>query len=297
MPTHWTYASFENADDLYQGDILKPSDALRSLFSEVHRHFVHDKYLGFLVATQSCDLVRRTGTPKAPYISLTVIRPLGTIAHKLIGHVARPVTTGTFRASDKRRAKELLERIFNQNEQSLGIFFLHEDADSGIAEPSVALLRVSVSLRSDHYPMLQDARVGRLSEEFRAKLGWLLGNLYARPATRDWYEREGGKGQLKKLVDKYIEEQIRGLGPRWLDDEIVEEASAQAVSLDGVGEEELQRLRPRAKHEQCLEEIRLELARVAPELDEAKITKLTNRLLNNTKFKKLFSCRSVTSDG
>jgi hypothetical protein len=290
MPTHWTYASFKETDDLEQGDILKPSTKLKEVLTDVHHHFVHDKYVGFLVATQSCDLVQRDGVAKAPYINLAVIRPLGNVVHKFISQVSTPVKPGVFPTSEKRRVKDLLTRIFNQNEQALGVFFLHEDADSGIAEPSVALLRVTVALKSEHYAMLQQARVGRLNDEFRAKLGWPLGNLYARPATRDWHEREGGRLKLDELVSRYVDEQIPGFGPKWIDDELIAEAKAKNINLKDATLEELQQLRPKSRHERSLDEIRVELLKVAPELDPKKVDKLTNRLKNNGKFKNLFAC-------
>lgn len=289
MPTHWTYQAFGETEDLEQGDILKPSADLKNLFADVHPRFVDDKYVGFLVATQSCDLVRRDGVPKASYISLAVIRPLGQVIHKLIAQVSTPVKDGVFAKSDKRKVKDLLTRIFNQNEQALGLFFLHEDADSGIGEPSVALLRVTVAFQSAHYAALQDARDGRLTPEFRAKLGWLLGNLYARPATRDWNDRAGGKRKLDELVSQYAEEQIAGLGPQWIDDELIREAKQKNINLADTAIEELEKLRPKPAHERSLDEIRAELLEVAPNLEPEKVEKLTNRLRNNGKFKKLFA--------
>ena len=54
MAVHWTYRDVGNPEmDLEQGDILFPSDELVSLFREVHPHFTQDKYLGFMVASQT----------------------------------------------------------------------------------------------------------------------------------------------------------------------------------------------------------------------------------------------------
>jgi len=256
--------------------------------NEVHPHFLDDKYVGFLVATQSCDLVLRKGTSKAPYVNLAVIRPLNNVVHKLIAQVSTPIKPKVFLKSEKGRIKDLLVRIFNQNEQALGVFFLHEDADSGIAEPSVVLLRVTVAVKSEHYALLQKARVGRLNDEFRAKLGWLLGNLYARPATRDWSEREGGRLQLEGLVSNYLDEQAMGEGVTWIDDELVKVAKTKNIDLNVVSFQELEQYRPKPRHEQSLDQIREELRKVAPELADEKVDKLTNRLKNNGKFKKLF---------
>lgn len=260
----------------------------------IHHHFTDEKYVGFLVATQTCDLVLRNKSPKAQYITVAVIRPLGNLIHKFISQVTSPVLPGVFPLSGKKRTKDLLTKIFNQNEQSLGVFFLHGDADSGVAEPSIAMLRITVALRSQHYEVLQEARVGRVNDEYRAKLGWLLGNLYARPATRDWQERDGGKQKLDELISQYLNEQSLGLGPQWIDDEVLLEAKARKFEIAGATREELDQLRPKPRHERSLEYIREELERVAPELDSSTIEKLANRLKNNGKFKKLFVMNDST---
>lgn len=289
MPSHWTYAQFDTSDPLEQGDILAPTLELRDIFSEVHKHFMDDKYVGFLVATQSCDLVPRKGyKPKASYVNLCVIRPLESVIHKFVCQVCNPVKPGLYRDGEKIKVKELLTRIFNQNEQAQGIFFLHADADSGIAQASVAMLRISVALRSEHYETLQRARVGRISDEFRAKLGWLLGNLYARPATRDWLERSGGKEALEQLEKKYIQEQISGLGPNWIPDAIVLEAKKQGLDFATLTQEQLEALRPQSKHEQSIELVQQEMRKMQGQISDDLIEKISNRLRNSGKLKALF---------
>lgn len=282
MPTHWTYDSHEPADDLEQGDILEPTDRLRAVFSEVHPHFTADKYLGFLVTTQSCDLVRRRGMSKAPYLNVAAIRPLTQVAHKILCYAAEPVADRTFRTSAKPEARRLLERIVNQNEQSAGLFFLYPDIDAGMAEPAVAFLRVTVALRQSHYDALREARVGRLKPEFRAKLGWLVGNLFVRPATPDWNDVQGGRALFREVIRQVVDD------VRWIDDEIVDVASAKGIDVSIVSLDELEAFRPPSHLERALLEVHAELSRVAPDLSEDKATKLANRLRNNGKFKKLF---------
>src|SRR5690606_10980903 len=85
MPSHWTYSDFSESSDLEQGDIISVTPELIQIMSKYHSYFANDKYTGFIVATQSCDLVRRKGdSPKAPYINLAAIRPLNSISHQLI---------------------------------------------------------------------------------------------------------------------------------------------------------------------------------------------------------------------
>ena len=77
MPSHWTYTDCCPEDDLEQGDIILPTEQLKSLFARVHQHFCDPKYVGFVVLTQSCDLVRRDdGVCKAKHITLAVVREL-----------------------------------------------------------------------------------------------------------------------------------------------------------------------------------------------------------------------------
>lgn len=71
----------------------------------------------------------------------------------------------TYPKESKGTARDLLKRTFDQNERALGLFYLHPEADSGIALPSLILLRVAITLRIQHYETLQNARCGRLSTE------------------------------------------------------------------------------------------------------------------------------------
>ena len=158
-PTHWTYDGFSATSDLMQGDILARTSDLVRLLTEVHAHFRDEKYLGFMVVTQSCDLVRRKGSPcRAHHISLAVIRSLNPVLDSLFRDFGSKHFADIYIDEQKDRAHQLVERILNQNEQAIGLFYLHPDSDAGIAEASVALLRVTIALRSEHYEMLIAAR-------------------------------------------------------------------------------------------------------------------------------------------
>jgi hypothetical protein len=250
---HWTYERTATEVDLEQGDILAPSSELKAILSDVHPHFCHDKYLGFVVATQSCDLVRRKGEAKARYISIASVRSLKDVLPGVLEDVASAVGAGLFRASSRLEARRFLERLFDQNEQSLGMFYLHPDADIGLGEPSVAFLRVKVALREQHYPVLVRSRSGRLAPEFRAKFGWLVGNLYSRAASPDWADRKGGEQELRGLVERFLSEQPE-TGPMWIDDALIDAAKEAGVTFDGRNLRELvaelQAHRPKPKIDQ-----------------------------------------------
>lgn len=282
MPTHWTYDECSPESDLEQGDILQPTNELRELFKTVHPHFSDEKYLGFLIATQTCDLVLRKGQSKAGYISLSTIRPLSQVLTKVIAQVVTPAADGIFPSSEKEEARRFLDRVFNQNEQSLGLFFLHEDADSGIGESAVAMLRVTVAVKNEHYQTLVKSRVGRLKPQYQAKLGWLLGNLYNRPASPDWADFDGGKAKLKEMISQYS-----SIGITWIDDVLIAEANNNGISIEAKNLAALEALRPKAPIEKALEEIEKEVNKVVPYLAEETRTKIINRLKNNGRFRKL----------
>jgi hypothetical protein len=165
MATHWTYEAFEPASDLHQGDILWPTAELMGLFKEVHPHFCQDKYLAFMVITQSCDLAVRAGFPSTRYINLAVVRSLSEVLRSLLDTACKPLKPGLYPAKRKNDAVALLQRLFNQNEQKLGLFYLFPDGEIGIGENAVAFLRVSVAFRAEHYDLMTRARRGRLAPE------------------------------------------------------------------------------------------------------------------------------------
>jgi hypothetical protein len=82
----------------------------------------------------------------------------------------------------------------------------------GLGENCVALLRIGVTLRSDHYSTLLDARRGRLQAPFQAKLGWQLGNLYGRAASPDWQDQAGGIEALEQLIEAALDAELGDAG-------------------------------------------------------------------------------------
>ncbi len=142
---------------------------------------------------------------------------------------------GVYTKEGRFLAEQLLVKIMNQNEQATGLFYLHPDADVGIATPSVALLRISIALRREHYAVLTSARHGRIAPEFAAKLGWLTGNLYARVATPDWDEK-AGKNSAKEIAKRMLESVSEPDGRNWISGKWLEaarKAEADFSSLDG----------------------------------------------------------------
>jgi hypothetical protein len=206
VPSHWTYKKIDPGDDLSQGDIIARTPSVLAVLEQVHSYFKDEKYLCFIVLTQSCDLVVRGGACKARQIGLGVVRSLDDVLPDLFAELGGTGVPGVYSEEVRGDARQFLERILNQNEQAHGLFYLHPDADVGIAVPAVALLRVSISLRSrEHYQTLKESRRGGLDTEFRNKLGWLTGNLYSRVDTTDWADHPGGKATFDGLVSDLLD--------------------------------------------------------------------------------------------
>jgi hypothetical protein len=287
MATHWTYADFREEDDLAQGDILWPTDELRAILKEVHPHFLDAKYIAFLLTTQSCDIVRRKGECNSRYLNLAVIRGLEDVLHDILSHECECVGQGIYTQESKFKAKQLLNRVFNQNEQALGLFYLHQDGDAGIAVASVSLLRVSVTLRVEHYDVLRRSRRGRLAPEFRGKLGWLVGNLYSRIGTKDWMETEELQSQLERLLDEALTDRD-SKSPKWVKSSWIRAARENGVDLLQLPRDrflaEIARYKPPTAKEATTQSVLNVIKEALPELSEEQLNRFSKRLQNDQTF-------------
>jgi hypothetical protein len=290
MPNHWTYEAFDPKSDLLQGDIVEPTEDLRSVLREVHPHFLDPKYTAFLLVTQSCDLAVRKGRYNTRYLNIAVVRPIEAVLHDFLTHVCRPVVEGVYLQETKAEAYRLLERLFNQNEQALGLFYFHPDVEAGIAIPSVALLRVTVTLRVEHYDVLKQARRGRLCAEFRSKLGWLVGNLYSRIGTQDWSEPPERSKDLERLVKQYLDAGEPSYGPVWVPETLVSAAKERGVEVERLERDKvastLEAHRPPPAKTQVIDQMLRVLKEVVPTTDEDTLTRIKNRLGNDSLFAK-----------
>lgn len=231
MPTHWTYADCVPESDLAQGDIIRRTPELLDVLRQAHSHFCDEKYVAFAVLSQSCDLVRRRGPCKTRYITLAVVRELDKALAPVLDEFCGTGVPGVLAEEFRHVADQLISRIVNQNEQALGLFYLHPDADLGIAAPSLIMLRVSIALRRDHYDLLIRSRAGRISNEFSAKLGWLAGNLFSRVATSDWDDNTPQK-PMEELVAQLISATAEFGDGSWVPKRWVEGALAAGAPPD-----------------------------------------------------------------
>ena len=187
---HFTYADSGNPD-LEQGDILRRSEALVELLDEVHPHYKDPKNKYFIVLTQSCDMVRRDGgLCGARYITIAAVRPFVSayqreIEQNRLPHIEGMPAVPVCDDRAKNRIAQFLQRLLNNNESYY--FFLKREPTMGFPEDCCAFLRLSIAIKTNlHYEKLIAARTLRLSEPFKAKLGWLVGQIYSRVGTQDW---------------------------------------------------------------------------------------------------------------
>lgn len=186
---HFTYKLNPDMQSLCQGDVLKITEELIEVLKNVHPYFLNKQYKYFMVLSQSCDLVRRNGKNcKTPYITLAAVRRYSDFLGKMLisGNFAEE-NKGLLLMDDKNkeRAYQLIERIYNNTESEY--FFLYKEEALDFQESMVAYLKVSIALKSnEHYDKCLNAKKLELEDEFKAKLGWLVGNMYSRVGTADW---------------------------------------------------------------------------------------------------------------
>lgn len=201
---HFTYKENPDMESLCQGDVLEKTDALNELLGTVHPYFQNDDYQYFMVLTQSCDLVRRDGKKcKTPYITLAAVRSYTDFLEKtLVANKMAELYNGFLLVDQKgkTRVSQLVERIYNNTEPDY--FFLYKEDVLDFPKSMVAYLKVSIALKSElHYQTCLDAKRLELSDEFKAKLGWLVGNMYSRVGTTDWESKMTDKARKQMIED------------------------------------------------------------------------------------------------
>jgi len=187
---HFTYRDQPLAPDLMQGDIIQRTPEVEKLLQEVHPHYYQrrdNKY--FIVLTQDCDLVRRNGKEcDSRYISIAPVREIAVVLTRHLEQFieegftsSTPVCTN----SSQGRFKNFLERLLNNNEGNY--FYLRREPSRNFPEDCCAFLALSIAVKASiHYDTLYAAKSLELGDSFRAKLGWLVGQMYARVGTEDW---------------------------------------------------------------------------------------------------------------
>lgn len=222
---HFCYGP-PTASNLQQGDILRRTEDVLRILSEVHPHYLKPDYTHFMVVTQTCDLVRRgVRHCRSRYITLAAVRPFSLVLAREIEKYQEPLDkTASVCSNDKRQSLEqFLERLLNNNESDY--FYLHEDSALGFSERSCAFLRLSIPLRShQHYDACMQARLLSLTDVFQAKLGWLIGNIYSRVGTEDWVPEHLPDKEFRAMIRRALDETCA-----WVDEKRLKAARKSAT--------------------------------------------------------------------
>lgn len=186
---HFTYCDKTNFEALKQGDVLERTPELDLILQEYHSYFSNSQYTHFLVLTQTCDLDRRGGgNCKSRYITLAAVRSLSDVIYRFLAGISTKIEfDGDLYCSTSKKGdlSGFLRKLFNNNDPSH--FYLESQSNAGLIEDSCAVLQLSIPIKSDeHYEKCLAAKRLELDEGFKAKLGWLVGNLYSRVGTVDY---------------------------------------------------------------------------------------------------------------
>ncbi len=212
-----------------QGDLLMRTDEICSILNQFFPHYLKHDYSYFIVLTQSCDLVHRKDGVKAPYISIAAVRPFDTVLQRELEKQQSEELEkfGGFCSTAKRSAMySFVEKVYNNNHSEY--FYLHKDQSLGLSEPFCAFLRLSIALRtSEHYETLLRAKYLELTEEFRAKLGHTVGDLYSRVGTKDWVPDKMTDNEFKKFINETLDRKAI-----WIDKVVLTEAKKEITGKE-----------------------------------------------------------------
>ena len=211
------YLTYDELDvtSLSQGDVIARTPAIEALLEKIHPHYFRtESYRFFVVLTQSCDLVRRVGSPpkcKSRYITLAAVRPLAlAVGRELEEQLEQRGIDSVIRITEERTravVRQFVERMLNNNEDDF--FFLTAAPETGLSEDHCAFLRLSIAVRAqEHYDTILKAKILQLTEPFQHKLGYLVGKAYSRVATEDWVPRFATQQEFDARVTKIMRECI-----------------------------------------------------------------------------------------
>lgn len=203
---HFTYSLPSSDDCLEQGDILEKNDEISSLLKEIHPHYYSKSdYTHFLVITQTCDLVKRKGKCNTRYITIAAIRPVEIVLGREVetfqnNELKKKTNICTYK--DFNKLRDFLARLFNNNDPRY--FYLEGEPEYNLTDNLCAFLKLSISVKTKHYDKCLNARRLTLSNEFKAKLGWLVGNIYSRAGTPDWVPTKLGNKAFNKKINSLL---------------------------------------------------------------------------------------------
>lgn len=285
MP-HFTYKE-PTRDQLGQGDILNKTPDICSILKEVHPHYLKEDYKYFIVLTQTCDLVRRNGKEcNARYITIAAVRPFELLVEREIKSFQKNDLERKGKMLDLSNRTKLfmfLERLLNNNEPDY--FYLNEDVSLKFPERCVAFLRLSIAIKSaEHYDACLGSKFLELRDDFKAKLGWLVGVIYSRVGTEDWVPKNTTSSSFKKQVNKFLDESCYWLEMKGFLEELKKKLSAEEIK--SLSEDRIRNLAREIKIPTRKEKVLSRLEEIFSEnpeiFNEANVEKAIKRITNDS---------------
>jgi hypothetical protein len=191
---------------LEQGDLIpRSAPVIDKVLRRYHPYYVEKQANEmFAVLTQSCDLVKHDGLPKARYIALAPVRPLRLILNREFQSHLLKTPGGLYvlgSLETQGRYDDFLAKVINNNDSRY--FFVPQRPELQITEDMCVLLPLSMSIRIEHYDACLNGRVAQINDLFQAKLGWLLGQQLSRVGTPDW-SPEGLAQKVKTVSERSL---------------------------------------------------------------------------------------------
>lgn len=300
MVVHFTYEDQKPDGDLKQGDLLAITDDLREVLKQFHPHYASNPdYQYLIVLTQSCDLAFRNGRCASRYLSLAAVRPLETLIEQEIERQSTSSIEINLKILPEKKRhwiEDFIEKLLNNNLTEY--FYLEAESALNIDKAYVAYLALSIAIKSEHYKICKDARFGQLREIFRAKLGWLVGNMYSRVATPDWVPMKVNNKDFEDKVSNIVEYSGLWVNAIVFDKLASEQKKRRAETGDKsyiLKREEIQRvideyaMKKTRKQENVTKFVVEQVASIITGAEKKQLRELENQLLNNSKLEELIA--------
>lgn len=202
------YSTEINLNVLNQGDLIQLTNDIKGLI-ESNEIKINPKAKYLIILTHTCDIVH----DKSKYITFTPVIFLEDFIQELIEESMKKEIERKGQVLSIKKKLTICDKILRLANNNLSeYFFLIMNTGREINNHLVALLKESFSINSksiDHSILKdKDAKVAELNENFRAKLGWLIGDMYARVATKDYIPEAISKEDFVKEVDQTLEKSV-----------------------------------------------------------------------------------------
>lgn len=195
----------KDIESLYQGDIIIIDDDIRENLI-AHNRTKANTCRFVIILTQSCDLVKRSDFGNGCKAQLLHMGFLSSFDEYFADNLRKYCEKGLFdgrvsiiEQGKSQKLKNHLERLFNNN--SSDHFLIPEDVGQGLSNHHVVDLRDQCLISSNYYDNLLMNKQCELEEIYRAKLGYMVSQLFSRIGTRDW-----DKDELNLMLDSLINE-------------------------------------------------------------------------------------------